>query len=129
MLVALPVAVMEALTPAPPAPGRPPEAGLWLVLIPIVLVSSMIGNIAISYLGVRPRASVGEAIGRGARRFVMLLAAFLLLSVAGAVIFFILAMIVTMLVPGAMAAAAAGAQNPQLARATLLLLALVLPLL
>ncbi|HEX8642132.1 MAG TPA: glycerophosphoryl diester phosphodiesterase membrane domain-containing protein [Allosphingosinicella sp.] len=129
MLVALPVALMEALTPVPPAPGRPPEPGLWLLLVPFVLLVTMIGNIAISYLALRPGVSVAEAIGRGARRFVMLMAAFLLLALAGAILFFILAMVAAVMVPGAMSADSAGSPTPQLAGATLLLVALMLPLL
>lgn len=129
MLIALPVAVMEALTPDPAGPGRLPEQGTWTLLVPLVIVASMVGNLAISYLAIKAHISVGEAIGRGARRFLPLLGAFLLLSLAGAILFLIAAMVAVLLVPGAMSDAAAGAQSPALARAVVLSVLLLLPVL
>src|SRR5690606_23256204 len=127
MLIALPVAAMSAFTPTPTAEGELPGAGLWLLLLPVAAIASMIGNIAISHLALRPGASVGEGIARGAQRFAMLLLAAILLGIAGAILFFVIAMIVMLLVPGAMAGAQAGAPTPALAMATGLMFLLILP--
>jgi hypothetical protein len=129
MLIALPVAVMEALTPDPAGPGRLPEHGVWTLLVPLVIIASMIGNLAISYLAIKADMSVGEAIGRGARRFLPLLGAFILLCLAGAILFLVAAIVAVLLVPGAMSDAAAGAQSPALARAVVLTVILLLPVL
>lgn len=129
MLVALPVALMEALAPPPVVAGEAPPAGAWLILLPVVVVTSMIGNIAIAYLAIRSGTSVGEAIGRGARRLLTLLAAALMLMVAGAVLFFIAAIIVVMLVPGAVQQAQTGTVGGAMATATLLTMLLALPIL
>src|SRR5262245_35479401 len=79
MFVALPSALLEVLAPAPPLPGQLPEPGAWALLLPVILVTSLIGNLAISYLALRPNTSVGEAISRGARRFLSLFGAFVLI--------------------------------------------------
>lgn len=128
MLAALPLALLQALAPPPPAPNAMPEPGLWLVLLPLVIVGSLVGNIAISYLALRRGASVAEAIARGARRFIMLLGAGLLLALAAALVFFLVAMVVVALMPGALAAAQAGAQTEALATATLIVILILLPL-
>ena len=125
MLVALPVAVLQAFTPAPPAPDQPPPAGLWLMLLPITLIASMVGNLAISYLALRPGISVGEAIGHGARRFLSLLGAVLILSFAGIALALVIAMIVVALVPGA--ASGGAVPTPATAMAMLILMLLLLP--
>jgi hypothetical protein len=129
MLIALPVAAMSAFTPAPAGPGELPGPGLWLLLLPLAAIASMIGNIAISHLALRPGASVGEGIARGGARFAMLLGAAILLGLAGVAALFIIAMIVMMLVPGAMTGAQSGVPTPAVASATLLMVALILPLL
>lgn len=129
MLIALPVALMSAFTPTPAGPGELPGAGLWLLLLPLAAIASMVGNIAISYLALRPGTSVGEAISRGGARFAMLLAAAILLGLAGAVALFFIAMIVMLIVPGAMAGAQSGVPTPAVASATFLMVALLLPLL
>ena len=72
MLIALPVAVTEALTPASAA-GQPPAGGAWLVLFPVALLLSAIGNVAITSLALRPGISVGEALRHGAARLPALL--------------------------------------------------------
>jgi hypothetical protein len=129
MLVALPVALVEAVAPPPVMPGQAPPAGAWLALIPVVLLTSMIGNLAISYLAIRPGTSVGEAIGRGARRFLPLLAVAVLLMIAGAVAFFVAAMVMVILVPGAVEQAQGGVAGGAMATATVLTLVVLLPLL
>lgn len=129
MLVALPVALMEVFSPAPAAPGEVPAAGAWLLFVPLVMVTSMIGNLAISYLALRPGTSVGEAIGRGARSFFSLFGAALLLMVAAGIGFFIIAMVMVMIVPGAAADAQSGVVTGPMATATLLTMLVLLPLL
>lgn len=125
MLVALPVAVLQAFTPTPPAPDQPPPAGLWLLLLPITLVASMVGNLAISYLALRPGVSVGEAIAHGGRRFFSLLGAVLILSIVGIALALVVATIVVALVPGA--ASGGGVPTPATAAAMLILMLLMLP--
>ncbi len=127
MLIALPVAAMSAFAPTPTAQGELAGAGLWLLLLPLAMIASMIGNIAISHLSLRPGASVGEGISRGVQRFAMLLIAAILIGIAGAILFFVIAMIVMLLVPGAMAGAQAGVPTPALATATGLMILLILP--
>ena len=61
MLIALPAALAEALSPAGAA-GEPPAPGPWLLIFPVALLLSAIGNLAISALALRPGASVAEAL-------------------------------------------------------------------
>lgn len=82
LLVALPGGVLQLFMPPPPAPGAPPPLGAWLLIMPLSVVAAMIGTIALSYLALRPGASVGEALLVGARRFIFLLAATLLVALA-----------------------------------------------
>ncbi|MBX3561519.1 MAG: glycerophosphoryl diester phosphodiesterase membrane domain-containing protein [Sphingomonas sp.] len=128
MLVALPVAALTALTPAPAGPAELPPMGLWTLAVPVALIASTIGNIAISHLALRPGASVGEGIARGTARFLTLIVAVIVLVVALIAAFFIVAMIVMALVPGAMAGAQSGMPTPELETATWLMMALMLPL-
>lgn len=125
MLVSLPNALLEALTPAAPMPGRAPEAGLWLLVFPVLVVASIVGNIAIGYLALRPGTSVGEALRRGLSRMPALLAAGLLIGIVFVILVFILAIVAVMVVPGAMAAAESGIPGPTMIT-VLLLVALVL---
>lgn len=127
MLLALPVALMEALMPAAPAPNETPEPGLWMLIVPIVMIASIIGNLAISRLALRPGTSVGEAIGHGARRLPVMLAVAIMLAIAGGVLFLILATVVVLLVPGAAASATAGVTNAALGSAVLILMVLIVP--
>ena len=127
MLVALPVAVMQAFTPAAPAPDQPPPAGIWLLLFPLSIAVSMVGNLAISYLALRPGTSVGESISQGARRFLPLFGALVLLAIAGSLLAFALAIIVVMIVPGAAAGSAGGVPSAAFATAVMLIVVLMLP--
>jgi hypothetical protein len=99
LLVALPQAVLGAFAPQA-SPGRLPEPGAWLLLLPAILILGMIGNIAMSWLALRPGRSVGEALAHGARRFLPLFALFLLLCIAFALLFLVLATIALLFVPG-----------------------------
>lgn len=128
MLVSLPMAVVGAIMPQP-APGQTVEGGLWLVLLPVALLVGLIGNIAISYLALRPATSVGEAIGRGAQRFLPFLGAVLLLVVAGMILLFVVAMVMVMVVPGAAAQSAGGTPGPATVAAIGLTMLVLLPVL
>jgi hypothetical protein len=79
MLIALPGAIVQAATPAT-QPNQLPEPGMWLALIPFALIATLIGNLAISVLALRPGVSVAEAIQQGARRFLPVLGAALLIG-------------------------------------------------
>jgi hypothetical protein len=128
LLLALPNALLEALTPAPPVPGQPPEFGLWLLLFPVLLVGSLIGYVAISHLALRPGSSVGEALRRGAARMLPLLAVAILVGIAFFILLFILAVIAVVAVPGALAATQAGGPpTPAVVTAILVVFALILP--
>ncbi|MGE0179579.1 MAG: hypothetical protein AB7O91_07150 [Sphingomonas sp.] len=81
MLIALPGALLQAAMPVTP-PNQLPEAGLWLALVPVAIAATLIGNLAISLLALRPGTSVGEAIQHGARRFLVVFAAALLVGLA-----------------------------------------------
>lgn len=99
LLVALPIAAAMALIPEA-RPGRMPEGGAWTVLVPLAAFVGMIGNLAISYLALRTGTSVGEALSRGARRFLPLLGATLMVAVALTAVAFLVAMIAAMVIPG-----------------------------
>jgi hypothetical protein len=129
MLVSLPNALREALTPPPPLPGQLPPAGLWVLLIPVALVAAIIGNIAISYLALRPGSSVGEALRRGVARMPALLAAALLVGIVGAILFFILAIISFIVIPGALPSAPGSVPTQATINALVLAFALMLPIL
>jgi hypothetical protein len=75
-------------------PGQLPDAGLWLLAVPLALVAGMIGNIAIAYLALRPATSVAEALQRGLRRFLPLLGAALMLGLGLVLMTIVLAVII-----------------------------------
>ena len=79
LLIALHGAAMQLAMPVA-GPAQTPELGLWLLLLPVVVVASLVGTIAITYLALRPGASVAEALQVGLRRFVILLGASLLIA-------------------------------------------------
>ena len=103
MLIALPTAVLQLATP-PADPGQLPRPGLWLLFLALATVTSAIGSLALTYLALQPGASVAEALQRGARRFIVLVAAGVL--VIGAAF---LALVPLMVVLGAVGMAASGA--------------------
>jgi hypothetical protein len=118
LLLSLPAAILQAMMPVT-EPGRMPEPGLWLGFLPVLLVGSLIGTLAVSYLALRPGASVGEALQIGLRRFLPLLGAVLLIGCGAALIMVPLIMIV-----GVIAAAGGGTAVPP-AFAVLLVLIMV----
>ena len=128
MLIALPVAILQALVPAA-SEGEMPPPGAWLALIPLVMIATGIGNIAIAYLAVRPNRSVRDAIGRGARRLLPLLGALLLLVLVLTAAVFVASTVAALVVPGATQGAATGQPTPALGMAMLIVALLLLPLL
>lgn len=91
--VALPNVALQALGPTAVAPGRAPEAGLWLLLIPAVLVLNVAASLAMSSLALGRMNVVGEAIAHGFRRVLPMLGAAAILVVAMLVVFVPLAML------------------------------------
>jgi hypothetical protein len=71
---------------AGPAEGQTPRPGLWLLLVPVVLVLSIVGNLTLSTLALGREAVVGKAIGHAFRRTLPLLGATLLVAFAGFVV-------------------------------------------
>jgi hypothetical protein len=118
LLQSLPPAIVQILAP-PATPGQMPEAGLWLLFLPVVFAAALVGVIAVSFLALRPGASVGEALQAGFRRFLPFLAALLLIGLGAALL-----MLPLMLILGALVAAGGGAASPAL---TLLLVLIPLP--
>ena len=66
-LFVLPGVVSELVTPEAPA-GEFPPAGYWTIVTIIALLVALVGQLAVIRLGTGSRATVGEAIGAGARR-------------------------------------------------------------
>jgi len=97
LLVSLPSAVLQILVPAP-TPGKLPEPGLWMAFLPAILMLSMIGALAISFLALRPGASVGEALQVALRRLLPLLGALLLLVLGAVLLMLPLVLILAVLV-------------------------------
>jgi hypothetical protein len=85
LLVALPGAILQAAMPTP-VPGETPEAGVWLLLVPLAIIASMVGTLAISFLALQPGASVAEGLQVGLRRFIHLLGAALLVGIGAGLV-------------------------------------------
>ncbi|MDP8994420.1 MAG: glycerophosphoryl diester phosphodiesterase membrane domain-containing protein [Pseudomonadota bacterium] len=100
LLIALPIAIVGAISPPQPPPGQLPPLGLWTALLPVAFLLGMIGNIAISYLALRPNTSVGEALSRGLKRLLPLVGAVLLLMLGFLLLAVVLATIVAALAGG-----------------------------
>jgi hypothetical protein len=78
-LVMLPVALNTMIDPAPAMPATSAEARTGNPLGLLVLFITLIGQVAVTAIGLKAGTSVGEAIGIGARKFLPVLgAAFLL---------------------------------------------------
>ena len=75
-LIALPTTVYGTMEPAALLGGTPQGGSPQLVFLVVMLIN-LLGRLAISRLALRP-ASVGEAIGGGARRLPAVVGAFLL---------------------------------------------------
>src|SRR5436305_8259076 len=81
LLVALPSGTLQALAPVT-APGRLPQPGPWLLLVPVVLVASLVGGLGICRVALRADEGAATALAAGLRRLLPLLGA---ASVAGIV--------------------------------------------
>jgi hypothetical protein len=66
-LFVLPGVVSALVTPETPD-GQFPPVGYWTILTIIALLIALVGQLAVIRLGIGSRATVGEAIGDGARR-------------------------------------------------------------
>lgn len=85
LLMSLPAAILQLIAPVT-APGRLPEPGLWLLLVPAVLAASLIGALAISRLALCPGEGDGAAFTAAIRGFLPLLGAVLLIGFAAVVL-------------------------------------------
>ena len=128
MLMALPVALLRLLIPIT-EPGRVPAPGLWLLMLPIAVVGVLAGNLAVIDLALSAGKSVRDALGHALRRLPYAFAAYLLIGCGLMIVLVLLSMIAALLVPGGVEAAArpGGETDPAAVRASLLLLALLLP--
>jgi hypothetical protein len=117
LLISLPGAVLQALIP-PAVPGAAPQPGLWMAAIPVAILLSLIGTLAITHLALRPGSSVGESLQLGARRFIHLLGAVILVGLGGAALMFVIA------IASSGVGAAIGDPRSGIAVAVMLLLAL-----
>ena len=128
LIGSLPAAAAQLLAPAPPPPGQAPEAGAWMFAVFASVLLGFIASLAISWLALRPGVSVGEALGRGLKRFVPMLLAMLIIGLGMGVLLFIAAVIAVLVVPGAMQGLnSGGAPGQEAATAIALALLLVAP--
>jgi hypothetical protein len=79
-LIVLPGIVFQVIGPGQPAPGEVPALGPWLLFIPVILVLSIVGTLAISALALGRESVVGSAIAHAFRRCLPLIGASLLLA-------------------------------------------------
>lgn len=88
VLVAIPQAVIQSLSGGPTMPGQPAAQAsplLAFLFVPL-MAATMIGNLALSYLALRPGTTGGEALRVGVRRVLPLVGAVLLVAVPLAVV-------------------------------------------
>jgi len=85
LLLSLPSAILRTFAPAAGVGGLP-RAGLWLLGVPVLLGASLVGALAISHLALHRRASGGDALRAGLKRFLPLLCAALLVGLGGALL-------------------------------------------
>lgn len=92
--ITLPQVALQALGPtAATVPGETPQPGLWMILLPIVLVLGIAGSLAISTLALGREKVVGDAIRHGFRRFLPMLGTVLLLVAAASLVLVPVAML------------------------------------
>lgn len=96
LLMALPGAILQAMIP-PSDPGAMPVAGPWLYFLPISIVSSIVGALAISWLALTPGTSLGEALQVAVRRILPVIGALILLSLAGGLLMLPLMIVIALL--------------------------------
>ena len=130
LLGSLPGAAAQLLAPQQPAPGQAPEAGAWMLAVFVSVLIGFVASLAISWLALRPGVSVGEALGRGFKRFLPMVAATMIVSIGVGLLMFLLAIVAVLVVPGAMQGLNnGGAPGPQATTAIGVTLLLVLPIL
>jgi hypothetical protein len=100
VLVAIPAAILAATTPGAEQ-GQLPPAGPWIALLAASIVLGLAGQIALTFLAVRGDSTVGQAIGRGFRRFLPLFGAMLLVFLALLILAFFVILVIALLTPGA----------------------------
>lgn len=128
LLLALPSALLEAVTPRPAGPGQVEGLGLWFLVLLIAFVAAIVSNVAISYLALRSGTSVAEALRRGASRFLALFATACLIGLAFIILAIVASILIFMLVPNALAAVQSGATTtPAVTTAVLLLVLIFVP--
>lgn len=127
MLMALPVALMEAVMPRS-EPNQLPEAGPWVIIALVALLASLLGNLSLNRLALKPGISVGEAVRHAASRFLPMLGAVLLLAAAGLAMVMVIALVVVVLVTGGAPAADPSVPSEAMQRASLLMLAVLIPI-
>jgi hypothetical protein len=76
-MIVLPGIVLDVTMPDTPA-GQMPEGGAWVAVAVVAGLLSLVGQLAIIRLAMRPHISVGEAIVHGGRRLLPYLAAALI---------------------------------------------------
>lgn len=82
-LITLPNVALQAFGPAAVrTPGAAAEPGLWMLLLPVVLVLGITGSLAVSTLALGRAATIGEAIGHGFRRVLPMIVVVLIFLVA-----------------------------------------------
>lgn len=112
VMIAVPAAILSAVTP----PGERPPAGPWMLVGVAVFVLSLAGQIALTWLVLGRNVSVGEAIGRGFRRFLPLFGAMLLVGLALAAAALFVIILLVLLMPGV----SANVESDQAAQARLI---------
>lgn len=110
LLMALPGAMLQAMIPAV-TPGQVPPTGAWLLMVPVAILLSMLGTLAVMRLVLQPGASGGEALRHAGARLLPFLGAILLLGLAAAVVGFAL-VFVGVLLGGAPPTDGAGMGGP-----------------
>jgi hypothetical protein len=78
-LIAFPNVATQWLAPLPVPPDATPRAGLWLLLVILVLLLNMVGSLAISSLALGRENVVGDALRHGLRRLPAMAGASLIL--------------------------------------------------
>lgn len=87
-LIMVPAVITSMVQPQVPA-GESPEPGSWMIVALIMLLAMLVGQLAITLFANGWRASVGEAIGRAARRLPVLILAGLIVMLTVLVPLFI----------------------------------------
>lgn len=85
-LLVLPGIVRDVLTPAA-EPGKLPEPGAWMLVWLLATLVALVGQLAITYIALARRTTVGEAITHSAKRMPVYLAGQILWVLPFAIIF------------------------------------------